>query len=487
MDFGFVLYGFSLGIFRTLHRSILILFAVVVVSIVTLVHFSVSKIVAEQSRSHQKSISPALSLIVDELMQPLHISQTLAKSTELKYLMNADTIDEEAVFESLERLQSEFDMYFFIASEKSRKQYNSDGTKLDLIEGQVNWYFKYKDAPVNAIADIGKWEDARFFIDLKINDENGEFLGFFGTGQRLNSFLSIFKEYKKQHGYDFIFVDQEQNITLSSAPELLAANSTFKNLADLEWYKRVVDENNSNVSLNNMLIQQNGQDFLIAEVGIEAFDWTLYLLSPLQARQTEISRAFIFSIVSLLVVIFALFILIYNLLYYFKRDMQKNSQVDSLTKLPNRNRIELCYADILDKGHNLSLILVDIDHFKSVNDSHGHNAGDTVLRQASDLLSKELRSDDIIGRWGGEEFVILLPDTSPDQAYEVAQKLRHRLAQMTTITAGSVAVQITASFGVSYTETMRPMVELLASADDALYQAKRDGRNLVRIQLIDAA
>lgn len=200
MDLSFGFYGFSLGIFRTLHRSILILFTVVVVSIVTLVHFSVSKIVAEQSRSHQKSISPALSLIVDQLMQPLHISQTLAKSTELKYLMNAETIDEEAVFESLGRLQSEFDMYFFIASEKSRKQYNSDGTQLDLIEGEVNWYFKYKDAPVDAIADIGKWEDARFFIDLKIKDENGEFLGFFGTGQRLNSFLTIFKEYKKQHG-----------------------------------------------------------------------------------------------------------------------------------------------------------------------------------------------------------------------------------------------------------------------------------------------
>jgi diguanylate cyclase (GGDEF)-like protein len=487
LDLSFGFYGFSLGIFRTLHRSILILFTVVVVSIVTLVHFSVSKIVAEQSRSHQKSISPALSLIVDQLMQPLHISQTLAKSTELKYLMNAETIDEEAVFESLGRLQSEFDMYFFIASEKSRKQYNSDGTQLDLIEGEVNWYFKYKDAPVDAIADIGKWEDARFFIDLKIKDENGEFLGFFGTGQRLNSFLTIFKEYKKQHGYDFIFVDPEQNITLSSDPELLAANSTFRNLADLEWYQRVMDKNKADVSLNNMLIQQNEQDFLIAEVAIEAFDWTLYLLSPLQARQTEISRAFIYSTVSLLVVIFALFLLIYNLLYYFKRDMQKSAKVDSLTKLPNRNRIELCYADILDKGRNLSLILVDIDHFKLVNDNHGHNAGDTVLRKASDLLSKELRADDIIGRWGGEEFVILLPDTSPDQAYEVAQKLRQKLAQMTTITTGSVAVQITASFGVSYTEFMRPMVEVLASADDALYQAKRDGRNLVRIQLIDAA
>lgn len=475
-----------MSIFRTLHRSILILFAVVVISIVTLVHFSVSKIVAEQSRSHQKSISPALSLIVEQLMQPLHISQTLAKSTELKQLMSAETVDEEAIFTSLKRLQDEFDMYFFIASEKSRKQYNSDGTQLDLVENEVDWYFKYKDTPVDAVADIGKWEDTRFFIDLKINDDNGQFLGFFGTGKRLNSFLTIFEEYKKQHGYDFIFVDQDKNITLSSDPELLAANSTFINLTDLSWYQNIKNSGTADIALNNRLIVQNDQDYLIAEVNIEAFDWTLYLLSPLQARQTEISRGFIFSIVSLLVVIFALFILIYNLLYYFKQDMQKSNQVDPLTKLPNRNRVELSYAEILDKGHKLSLILVDIDHFKSVNDNHGHNAGDSVLRDAANLLSKELRSEDIIGRWGGEEFVILLPDTSPDQAFEVAQKLRQRLAKMSTLT-GSMCLQITASFGVSYTETMRPMVEVLANADDALYQAKRDGRNLVRMQLIDAA
>lgn len=473
-----------MNIFRTLHRSILVLFAVVVVSIVTLVHFSVSKIVAEQSRAQQQSVSPALDLIVEELLQPLHISQTLAKSQEIKGLMESDDIDTPAVFNTLERLSDEFDMFFFIASEKNRTQYNSDRTQIALKEGEVSWYFKYKERENTAVADIGKWEDTHFYIDLKIFDENDAFLGFFGTGQSLRHFISVFEKYKSTYGYDFIFVDDENNITLSSDPALNAANSSFKTLGDLAWFQALPESTYQAGSLNNMLIRIDEKDFLIAEVNIDVFGWTLYLLTPLEARQAEISRGFIYSVVSLLVVIFALFLLIYNLLYFFKQEMHKKAQQDPLTLLPNRNKVELRYAELLDKKQSVAVVLMDIDHFKVVNDTHGHNAGDNVLRQVATMMQNELREEDVVGRWGGEEFLILLPDTNAQQAFDVAQKLRERLAAMTTST-GSMSIQVTASFGVSFTDVHRPLTDVLESADDALYEAKRDGRNLVKLKELD--
>lgn len=475
-----------MSIFRTLHRSFLVLFAVVVISIVTLVHFSISKMVAEQSRAQQKSISPAISLVVEQLMKPLHVSQTLGRAKELRDLMSGETIDEEAIFSSLKRMESEFGLSFFIASEKSRMQYNSDGSKLKLTEGEVSWYFKYKDKPEKAVADIGKWEDAHFYIDIKIFDEQQDFLGFFGIGKSLDSFINIFQQYKQEYGYDFIFVDQNKDITLSSDPELLARNSTFQNLADLDWVQQVIPGKLTSGSLNNALVMIDEQDFLVAEIGIDPFGWTMFILTPLQGRQAELSRTFIISVVSLLIIVFALFLLIYNLLYFFKREMQKNIQTDPLTQLPNRNKVELRYAEILDKGKSVGLLLVDIDHFKAVNDTHGHNAGDNVLRQVASMLQNELRGEDIIGRWGGEEFVILLSDTNPEQAFDVAQKLRERLANMTAST-GSLSLKVTASFGVSHTNQNRPLVDILAQADDALYQAKREGRNLVKMRLFDAA
>jgi diguanylate cyclase (GGDEF)-like protein len=472
------------NIFRTLHRSILILFAVVVVSIVALVHISVSKIVAEQSRAQQQSHSPALQLVVEQLMQPLHISQTLAKAKELNDLMRNPLDNEDQIFATLKRLNQEFSLNFFIASEISRIQYDSEGKRIELVEGKVDWYFRYKAQPENAMADIGQWQNPQFYIDLKIYDDQDNFLGVFGVGKSLEAFTQVFSEYKKTYGYDFIFVDQNKDITLTSDPELLIKGVTFKNLADLPWFQRLEPEQQQ-ASLNNLLLQINGQEALIAELNIQPFDWTLYIITPLQSRQTEISRGFIISVVSLLAVIFGLFLLIYNLLYYFKKDIQKFKQIDILTELGNRNKITLKFEKLMYEEQSVSLALINLDNFKPINETHGRKAGDIVLRQVAQMLQSDIRDTDILGRWAGEEFILLLPNTGPHEAVDVCQKLCNKLAAM-TITTGTTSIQITASFGVSFTASPRTMSEVVSVADDALFSAKRDGRNMVRMQLIES-
>jgi diguanylate cyclase (GGDEF)-like protein len=471
------------NIFRTLHRSILILFAVVVISIVTLVHISVSKIVAEQSRAQQQSYSPALQLVTEELMQPLHISQTLAKAKELEGLMLNPMDNEDQIFATLKRLNQEFSLNFFIASELSRTQYDSEGKKIELIEGKVDWYFRYKDQPENAMADIGQWQNPQFYIDLKIYDDEDNFLGVFGVGKSLKAFTQIFSEYKNTYGYDFIFVDQNKDITLTSDPELLIEGVTFKNLVDLPWFQSLEPEQQQ-ASLNNLLIQINGQEALIAELNIQPFDWTLYIITPLQSRQIQISRAFIISIVTLLAVIFGLFLLIYNMLYYFKKDIQKIKQIDILTELANRSNITLKFEKLMYDKQSVSLVLIDLDNFMPVNETHGRKAGDIVLRQVAQMLQSDIRETDFLGRWGGSEFILLMPDTGPHEAVELCQVLCKKLAAM-TITTGTTSIQITASFGVSFTATPRNMSEVISVADDALFYAKRDGRNKVKMQLIE--
>lgn len=479
--------GYFVSIFRTLHRSILILFAVVVVSIVTLVHFSITKIVAEQSRAQQASMSPAIDLVVDQLIKPLHIAETLSKSRELIDIMNVtstEEFDESKAFDMLDRLEDEFGLVFFIASEPKRKQYNSDGSIIELVEGEVNWYFKYKDSPRNAVADIGKWEDTHFYIDLKIYDDEGQFLGFFGVGKALNSFLTVFESYKLEHGYDFIFVNDSDDIMLSSDPNLIAAFSEFKNLSDLPWFQDLNDEIRLAKNLNNQLVRVNNFDYLVAEIHIGQFDWTLYLLSPLDARQTEISRGFVASVVTLLVVIFALFLLIYNILYFFRKDMQSSNLQFFPPRLPDRISIEDDYNAILEKESDVAVIIVDIDNFTHINDTYGRNVGDEILDSFSAFLSTKLRSNDVLGRWSSEEFIILLAETGPHEAFDIAQKLRHGVSQLDP-PAAHQDIKLTASFGISYTATPRPMSEVTANADDALYQAKRDGTDLVRMQLIE--
>ena len=130
----------------------------------------------------------------------------------------------------------------------------------------------------------------------------------------------------------------------------------------------------------------------------------------------------------------------------------------------------------------LAVAMMDIDHFKAVNDTYGHLAGDAVLAGLSAALRGLLRDYDIVGRFGGEEFAILLPHTTAAEARDIAERLRVRLAKIITpVTAGaeSVPLRITVSIGVAaLEEARRDLDELLAAADSALYQAKKSGRNM---------
>jgi diguanylate cyclase (GGDEF)-like protein len=128
--------------------------------------------------------------------------------------------------------------------------------------------------------------------------------------------------------------------------------------------------------------------------------------------------------------------------------------------------------------------MLDLDHFKQINDVYGHNAGDRVLVTVAQTLRREIRSADWLGRWGGEEFVVLLPDSNEAQAEGTLERLRKAVAAQ-RIELSDCSVQITISVGIaSWAGENERVDEVLARADAALYRAKRAGRN--RVQVSDA-
>jgi diguanylate cyclase (GGDEF)-like protein len=124
--------------------------------------------------------------------------------------------------------------------------------------------------------------------------------------------------------------------------------------------------------------------------------------------------------------------------------------------------------------------MVDIYHFKRVNDSYGHEAGDAVLRRVAGLIQETARSTDICVRYGGEEIALLLPQTGQEAARSMAERLRERIAETVAFHKGAT-IPVTASFGVAtYPETVAESEKLFPQADEALYRAKAEGRNCVR-------
>jgi diguanylate cyclase (GGDEF)-like protein len=129
-------------------------------------------------------------------------------------------------------------------------------------------------------------------------------------------------------------------------------------------------------------------------------------------------------------------------------------------------------------GAPVSLIMMDLDHFKSINDNYGHGVGDRALREAALNAKTELREGDMLGRVGGEEFLVLLPMTTLDAATSLAERLRTALAGVSMV-VGTQIIRIPASFGVTELRDSEDAASWLRRADDALYKAKAAGRNRV--------
>ena len=155
---------------------------------------------------------------------------------------------------------------------------------------------------------------------------------------------------------------------------------------------------------------------------------------------------------------------------------------DPLTGLYNRrsllNMAEQVLAQAGRAGQNTALVLADIDHFKAINDQYGHEAGDRVLVNIGTLLSQTCRAQDIVARWGGEEFLVLLPDTDAAAAWILAERVRKAVTAQPLAPQGA-PITATLSLGVAVVHANEPLASAIARADGALYRSKEQGRNRV--------
>ncbi|MEJ2362218.1 MAG: diguanylate cyclase [Gammaproteobacteria bacterium] len=164
--------------------------------------------------------------------------------------------------------------------------------------------------------------------------------------------------------------------------------------------------------------------------------------------------------------------------------LESMANTDSLTGLSNRqafmHRAEKEFVRARRYARCLAAVMIDVDHFKDINDRYGHAVGDQVLRQVSAICQSSLRASDVLGRIGGEEFVLLLPDTPQANAIFVAERMREQL-EKTPIDIDGLVITVTASFGVaSLNDADLNFNHILERADEAMYHAKHDGRNRVK-------
>ena len=216
----------------------------------------------------------------------------------------------------------------------------------------------------------------------------------------------------------------------------------------------------------------------IAIVHVHFLDNTEYAVFSLETSDYFVNKQFVFNII--FIVLFASTLAVVS--QRTVRSARLEGETDMLTKVVNRRGWERQQHQYLTNATHYSLICLDLDHFKSVNDNHGHDTGDNVLRAFAALLQRCVRDNDLVARLGGEEFIILLPETRLTSAVEIARRIKHELQHFRIQLRGTDAepLSVTASFGVGeFKCNEHTVTQATRIVDMLLYQAKKSGRNTI--------
>jgi diguanylate cyclase (GGDEF)-like protein len=231
---------------------------------------------------------------------------------------------------------------------------------------------------------------------------------------------------------------------------------------------------------------------LMLKVGIGMAVAALYLAldwacrghgAPIGLPHGVLEGLYYFNVVGTMVILIFLAAVYYHLINQAQSALREMASTDPLTRLRNRRAMSEAMRHEHERQRRsdapLSFILCDLDRFKAINDTFGHDAGDAVLKAASRALADGLRQIDAIARWGGEEFLIMLPDTAAAEAMQVAERLRQRVESQRVALPGAHALHVSVTLGVATVKPQESIEQAIARADAALYRGKHEGRNRV--------
>lgn len=225
------------------------------------------------------------------------------------------------------------------------------------------------------------------------------------------------------------------------------------------------------VSVVSLVLTYLGMDILLREQH-----------APFELALATANGLHYFNVVTAMVILIAMAGYYYYLIDEAQRSLRNLARTDPLTKLSNRRAIteaiEQEQRRLRRRERPLSFIIGDLDHFKAINDTHGHDVGDQVLIAVSQAMAAVVRDVDHLGRWGGEEFLVVLPDADQASAFQIAERLRQRVAAL-AVPAGAATLKVSMTFGVSELTGRESAEQAIVRADAALYDGKHGGRNRV--------
>ncbi|KJS07271.1 MAG: diguanylate cyclase [Gammaproteobacteria bacterium BRH_c0] len=421
-----------------------------------------------------------------DLLRPILISSLMANDTFVRdWALNGEQ-DSELISNYLGEIQKKYGtITAFYISDKTLNYYHPDGIikVLDSDDPEDGWYFPLRNYPadydINVDDDTVDRSRLSIFINYRVKDYAGRFIGVTGVGLSVNSVVALIESYQRRYGRQIYFVNRDGEIMLHGkdydlgprlrdrpglapfATQILTAPSTTLT------YQR--DGERAEIYLNSRLVPE--------------FDWYLMVEQKNDSGKERIDQTLLVNILLALLVTVAVLLVANFTLRGYQQRLIDMATTDKLTGAASRHGFDSIFEHDVKlakrRQQPLSLLAIDLDHFKSINDSYGHQGGDTVIQVVAARIREQIRDSDTLCRWGGEEFLVLLENCALDAALQRAERIR-QIISAKTVRFGRDEIDVTMSIGVAQYYPGEGLDALINRADGALYAAKGDGRNRVK-------
>lgn len=421
-----------------------------------------------------------------DLLRPILISSLMATDTFLQEWAISGEEDSERVRNYLREIQQEYGtITSFFISESTRNYYHPDGIIKTVSADNPDdaWYFRVRSMrepyEINVDVDTADRSRLSIFINYRVLDSQGNYLGTTGVGLAVSAVTSLIETYQARYGRDIYFIDREGNVALTQD-----LSGPAQRIQDRPGLGPLATQVLTTPSASFSYERSPGETVYLNSRLVPEFDWYLMVEENDSAAEERIENTLFINIgLSLGIMTLVLLVAHFTLKAYQGR-LEEMATTDRLTGAANRHVFDSLFDNVQRgarrRGKQVALVCIDIDHFKEVNDTFGHQAGDLVIRAVADVIRQQTREADTLCRWGGEEFLLLLDDCSVDEAAERAESIRKAVKKQ-SVAFGREDIRVTLSCGVAQHRAGEELFSLIARVDAALYRAKHEGRDRVNI------
>ena len=420
-----------------------------------------------------------------DLIRPVFISSMMATDTFLRDWVLSGERDTAQITKYLTEIKSRYQaVACFFVSENTQTYYHAGGILKQIAadEPRDRWYFRVRAMKepyeLNLDKDLANQDALTIFINHRVYDYNSNFIGATGCGMAATAVAGLIENYERRYQRHILFVDKQGLVMFSAgrAGEQASMHS-------MDGLKAIAPDI-LNQDSGSFSYRRDGQTFMLNTRFVPELGWYLLVEQSLDRETRLLQRTLMFNLLICLVVSLIILTVLHITLSAYQDRLERLARTDKLTAVNNRYAGETLFEQAVRDARRqrtaLSLILLDLDHFKNINDTYGHQAGDAVLKHCAATIQRCLRNADILCRWGGEEFLVVLKQCAAIDAFHLAEKIRQAIAK-DKVPFREEGIQVRVSLGVAQLQADETGEALLTRADSAMYRAKESGRNRTKM------